>query len=42
MANASRDANRAVTLIGVSSVDGVTPVKVKVNPVTLAVKVEVA
>jgi len=42
MADAKRDDNRTPTLIGVSSVDLVTPAKVAVNPSTLAVIVEVA
>jgi hypothetical protein len=42
MANAKRDDNRNVTLMGVSSVDGVTPLKIQVNPVTWAVLAEEA
>ena len=34
MANAYRDQNNVPTLIGVSSVDGVTPIRVKVDPAT--------
>lgn len=34
MANASHDENRIPTLLGVSSVDGVTPIPVYVDPVT--------
>jgi hypothetical protein len=40
MAESQRDQNRVTTLIGVSSVDGVTTVLVAVNPVTLALIVE--
>ncbi len=42
MAESKRDENRITTLIGVSSVDGVTPVNVAVNPTTLALIVEIA
>jgi hypothetical protein len=38
---AEKDENRVTTLIGVSSVDGITPTPVAVNPTTLAVIVEV-
>lgn len=34
MANASRDENNVPTLLGASSTDGVTPVKVYADPVT--------
>lgn len=34
MAVAARDDNDSPTLIGVSSVDGVTPIRAKVDPVT--------
>ena len=34
MANAARDSNRVPTLIGVSSVDLVTPTRIAVNPIT--------
>jgi len=40
MANAVRDNNYVPTILGVSSVDGVTPIPIKVNPVTHAIKVE--
>lgn len=40
MPNAKRDSNFVTTLIGVSSVDGVTPVPVQVNPVTGALLTE--
>lgn len=40
--NASRDENRVVTIICVSSIDLTTPVTVAVNPVTNAVIVQVA
>jgi hypothetical protein len=40
MANANRDQNFVPAMIGVSSVDGVTPTKVYVNPVTKRVLVE--
>ena len=40
MADAYHDANRVPTLIGVSSIDGETPVRVTVNPVTDAMVVE--
>lgn len=41
MATAKIDANRVKTLIGVSSVDGVTPVNISVNPTSGAVIAEV-
>ena len=34
MANASRDQNRVTTLLGVSSVDGKTPITIYADPVT--------
>lgn len=40
MSDAKRDSNRVTTLIGVSSVDSVTPTLVNVNPATGAVIVE--
>jgi len=40
--NAYRDQNSVPTLIGVSSVDGVTPVRVAVDPVTGRVLVDVS
>lgn len=40
MANASRDDNRVPTLIGVSSADSSTPVRVEVNPTTKALIIE--
>ena len=42
MSNASRDQNRVPTLLGVSSVDGVTPIAIKVNPVTNAVLIDLS
>lgn len=42
MANASRDNNYVPTLLGISSVDGTTPVPIKVNPVTGAIKIDLA
>ena len=42
MANAPKDQNRVPTLIGVSSVDLVTPIPVAINVVTNAIIVEVA
>lgn len=42
MANAAHDENAVPTLIGVSSVDGTTPIKVKVDPVTGRVLVDLA
>lgn len=41
MTDASRDSNRVTTLIGISSINGVTPTKIAVNPVTLALIVEI-
>jgi len=41
MAEAERDDNRVTTLIGISSVDLITPANVAVNPVTNAVIVEI-
>jgi hypothetical protein len=41
MANANRDENRVPTLLGVSSVDGITPTKIEANPTTNALFVEV-
>jgi len=40
MANAARDDNRVTTLIGVSSVDGVTPTRIAANPTTGAVIID--
>lgn len=40
MANAKKDDNSYPTLIGISCVDGVTPVKVVVDPVTGGVGVD--
>lgn len=40
MANAKRDDNYTPTVIGVSSVDGVTPTLVKVNPLTGAILID--
>jgi len=40
MANASHDQNRRPTLLAVSSVDGLTPEKIYVNPTTHAMKVD--
>lgn len=40
MADASRDGNFVTTLVGVSSADGVTPVRVAVDPVTGRVLVD--
>lgn len=37
MAQAARDQNKVTSLIGVSSADGTTPIKVKVNPSTGAI-----
>lgn len=42
MENAPRDENRVTTILGVSSLDLVTPTKIAVNPVTNAVIVEIA
>jgi len=42
MANAKRDENFVPTLIGVSSVDGITPITVYVDPVTHRLKVDLA
>lgn len=42
MAQAARDSNRITTMIGVSSADGSTPARVAVDPVTLALIVEIA
>ena len=42
MTNAYRDENSVPTLIGVSSVDGVTPTRWKINPVTGRALVDVA
>lgn len=42
MANGERDDNRVVTLLGVSSADGVTPVPIQVNPVTGRIRAELA
>ena len=42
MAQAKRDENRVTTLIGVSKIDGVTPVNISVNPANNAVIVEIA
>ena len=42
MANAKRDQNHVPTLIGVSNVDGVTPVLIYVDPVTHRVLVDSA
>ena len=42
MANANRDDNRVPAIQGVSSVDGVTPVDIYVNPTTGAIKTEAA
>lgn len=42
MADAKRDENNVPTLIGVSSVDGVTPTRVRVNPATGRVLVDLA
>lgn len=41
MADATRDENSQPVLIGVSSVDGETPIEIAVNPVTGALIVEV-
>jgi hypothetical protein len=35
--NAVRDANNTATLLGISSVDGVTPVPIRVDPITGAI-----
>lgn len=40
MANAVRDENRRPTLIGVSSADGTTVTRIKVNPTTHRMKVD--
>jgi hypothetical protein len=40
MANALRDKNRVPTILGVSSVDGTTPIRVKVNPNTGAMLID--
>ena len=40
MVNSARDDNRVSTICGISSVDGVTPTRIQVNPVTNAIKVE--
>lgn len=37
MWNASRDANNTATLLGISSVDGITPVPIRVDPITGAI-----
>lgn len=42
MAQASKDDNRVSTVIGVSSVDYITPVTIAVNPSTHAVIVKIA
>jgi hypothetical protein len=40
MADAKKDSNRVTTIQGVSSVDGVTPIDIYVDPTTGAVKLE--
>ena len=40
MTNASRDDNNVTTLMWVSSVDGVTPIPVEVDPTTWAIQLE--
>jgi len=40
--NAKHDDNRVATIQGVSSVDGVTPTDIYVNPTTGAIKCESA
>lgn len=40
--NAKQDQNRVTTIQGVSSVDGVTPTDIYVNPTTGAVMIESA
>jgi hypothetical protein len=40
MSNSKRDENRVTTLIGVSSIDTITPTLIKVNPATHRVLVE--
>ena len=42
MDDAKKDSNRVVTLQGVSSVDGVTPVDIEVDPATGAILAEAA
>ena len=42
MPNAKRDENRITTLLGTSSVDGVTPVRVWADPVTHRLYVDLA
>lgn len=41
MTNANRDENNIPTIIGTSSIDGVTPIPVEVNPVTWRMKINV-
>ncbi len=41
-ANASRDQNRVTTLLGVSSADGTTPVKIYADPTTHRLYVDIA
>ncbi len=40
MAQASRDGNNVPTLLGASSSDGITPVRIKVNPVNHALVID--
>jgi cephalosporin hydroxylase len=42
MADAKRDGNREPTIMGVSSIDGETPVNLAANPVTGALKAEIS
>jgi len=39
--NAERDDNNVPTMLGISSVDGVTPVPIEVDPINWALRVEV-
>ncbi len=40
MGNAKRDQNNTPSILGVSSVDGVTPVVIQADPVTGAMKIQ--
>ena len=42
MTEAKKDENRVPTLVGVSNLDGTTPIPVAVNPTTKAVIIEIA